>query len=82
MSSISTKFKKSIRLQSTVNGHKLFVTFDFLLYISYKTTFFQKNILKLSLEEAAIFKDYMFILALFAVILPLFSYDLMSIFAF
>jgi hypothetical protein len=33
-------------------------------------------------EEAAIFKDYLFILALFAVILPLFSYDLMSIFAF
>jgi len=25
------------------------VTFDFLLYISYKTTFFQKNMLKLSL---------------------------------
>jgi len=28
---------------------KVFVTFDFLLYISYKTTFFQKHILKLSL---------------------------------
>ena len=28
---------------------KVFVTFDFLLYISYKTTFVQNNILKLSL---------------------------------
>jgi len=30
---------------STVHGHfKVFVTFEFLLYISNKTTFFQKNI--------------------------------------
>jgi hypothetical protein len=32
-------------------------------------------------EEAEIFKDYLFILARFSVILPLFSYDLKTIFS-
>ena len=58
------------------------------IYISYKTTFFKKIIVKSFLngfwsffapEEAEIFKEYFFILAWFSVGLPLFSYDLKTI---
>ena len=68
-----------------------FVTLDFMLYISYKTTFFKNVIVKSFLnkfwiifvpEEAEIFKDYLFILAWFSIRLPLFSYDLKTIFVF
>ena len=49
-----------------------FVTFDFLLYISYKTTFFKNNyclviskwiLIIFAPEETEIFKDYLFIIA-------------------
>ena len=44
------KHKNRLATFGTVHGHKYSSdTFDFLLYISYKTAFFQKNILKLSL---------------------------------
>jgi hypothetical protein len=70
---------------------QVFVTLDFTLYISYKTTFsiffycdvISKRILIIfASEEAEIFKDYLFILAWFSVRLPLFSYDLKTIFCF
>ena len=72
------------------HGTYLFATLDFTLYISYKTTFFNKNyceviskrILIIFAPEAEIFKDYLFILARFSVKLPLFSYDLKTIFCF
>jgi len=50
----------------------VFVTLDFTLYISYKTTFFKKNnceviskriLTVFAPDEAEIFKDYLFILA-------------------
>jgi len=62
-----------------------------MLYISYKTTFLKfvycevifKRIFIISApEEGEIFKDYLFILARFSVRLPLFSYDLKTIFVF
>ena len=64
-------FMRYLFFRSTVNGHKYW-SLDFMLYISYKTTFFKKFIVKsflngirsfLHQKEAEIFKDYLFILA-------------------
>jgi hypothetical protein len=70
---------------------QVFVTLDFTLYISYKTTLKKKKyceviskriLIIFAPEEAEIFKDYLFILARFSGRLPLFSYDLKTIFVF
>jgi hypothetical protein len=64
---------------------------DFTLYLSYQTAFFKKmycevnskrNLIIFAPEEAEIFKDYLFILARFSVILHLFSYNFKTIFVF
>ena len=52
-----------------------------LCYIFHIKPHFSKRILIIfAPEEAEIFKDYLFILARFSVRLPLFSYDLKTIF--
>jgi hypothetical protein len=73
-----------------VNGHK-YSSPSNLRYIFHIKPHFSKNyseviskriLIICAPEEAEIFKDYLFILALFSVRLPLFSYDLKTIFVY
>ena len=77
--------------QATVNGHK-YSSPSILPYIfhikPHFSIFFYCEVISIRIliifapEEAEILKDYLFILAWFSVRLPLFSYDLKTIFVF
>ena len=86
--SLSTIFQLYHDHQTYSQWTYVFITLDFTLYISYKTTFVKKknceviskrNLIIFAPEEAEIFKDYLFTLEWFSARLLLFSYDLKTI---
>ena len=82
------------KMSGTVNGHKYsspsILRYIFHINLHFSIFFYCEVISKRILiifqfftpEDAEIFKDYLFILAWFSVRLPLFSYDLKTIFVF